>query len=34
MPTGQHASAVRYQPKFAYHDTVTMVSQYTLGIVY
>ena len=24
--------AVRYHPKFAYHDTIVLVSQYTLGI--
>ena len=28
------ASAVRYQPKFAYHNTANLVSQYTLGIKY
>ena len=28
------ARAVRYQPKFAYHDTANLVSQYTLGIEY
>ena len=29
-----HASAVQHQPKFAYHDTDTVTSQYTLGIEY
>ena len=27
-------SAVQYQPKFAYHDTANLLSQYTLGIEY
>ena len=29
-----HTSAVQYQPKFAYHDTANLISQYTLGIEY
>ena len=24
--------AVRYHPKYAYHDTIALVSRYTLGI--
>ena len=27
-----HVRAVRYHPKFAYHDTTVLVSRYTLGI--
>ena len=26
------ARAVRYHPKFAYHNTIVLVSRYTLGI--
>ena len=27
-----HIRAVRYHPKYAYHDTIALVSRYTLGI--
>ena len=31
---GAYISAVWYHPKFVYHDTANLVSQYTLGIEY
>ena len=30
--TYMHARAVQYHPKFAYHDTIALVSRYTLSI--